>query len=190
MADTRLVNSGTVPYGTRVRQEGQLEVFATAVEEFENVSARDSNAFSWTVVPVNSDDADTILMVQNTSDTLLLHILEILVLTDLNSTGATVFTIDNAAAPVGAAVTGVCWNRAAPKVAPALAKGDDTANDSQENIIFDEEIFADTPRVWDLHGALILPKNGAIGIDLTLGATALSSASIQGFFAINDALRV
>lgn len=190
MGNVTLESGGILPVKAKIRVEGQLETFSTAVEEFENVSATDSLAFSWTIIPVNSDDADTILMVQNTSDSLLLHITEILVLTDLNSTGATVFTIDNATTPVGLAVIGVCWNRAAPKVAPAAAVGDDTANTTQENIIFDEEILADEPRVWDLHGALILPKNGAIGIDLTLGATALCSASIQGFFAIDDALRV
>ncbi len=187
--NTVLESGGINPTKAKIRSEGQLEVFATSVDEFENVSARDSSSFSWTVVPVNSDDADTILMVQNTSDTLFLHIQTILVLSDLNSTGATVFTIDNAVTPVGTLVTGVCWNRSAPRVAPAAAVADDTANDSQENIIFDEEILADVPRLWDLHGALILGKNAAVGIDLTLGATALSSATILGFYAIPDSLR-
>ena len=187
--NTVLESGGINPTKAIIRQEGQLETFSTSVSEFENVSARDSNSFSWTSVPFNSSDADTMLLVQNTSDTLFLHIQTILVLTDLNSTGATVFTIDNAVTPSGTTVVGVCWNRAAPKVASAAAATNEIGNDSQENIIFDEEIFADVPRVWDLHGALILPKGAAIGIDFTLGATALSSASILGFYAIPDALR-
>ena len=189
MSNVVIESGGINPVKMKVRQEGQAEVFATAVEEFENVSARDSNAFSWTTIPVNSDSGDTILMVQNTSDTLLLHILNIRILTDL-STACVVFTIDNASTPVGLEIVGRCWNRAAPKVAPAAAVGDDTANTSQETIFFNEELILDERLVLDTHGAIILGKNAAIGIDIAVGATALSTAHIEGFFAINDALRV
>lgn len=189
MSKVTIESGGINPVQMKVRAEGQAEIFATAVEEFENVSARDSNSFSWTTVPVNSDDGDTILMVQNTHDTLLLHISLLRILSD-KSTACVVFTIDAAVTPVGAAITGVCWNRKAPSVANAIAKGDDTANDTQENIFFNEELILDELKEIDTHGAIILGKNAAIGIDIATGSTALSTAHIEGFYAINDALRV
>ncbi len=189
MSNVVLESGGINPVKAKIRAEGQLEIFGVAVEEIENVSARDSNSFSWVTIPVNSDDGDTLLLVQNTSDTLILHIQSVRVLSDA-STACVVFTIDNATTPVGLEVVGKCWNRAAPKVAPAAAVGDDTANTSQETIFFNEELILDERLELDLHGAVLLGKDAAIGVDIATGATALSTCQIQGFFAINDALRV
>lgn len=188
MSNVVIESGGINPVKAKVRAEGQFETFGVAVEEFENVSARDSLSFTWTSVPYNSANGDTQLLVQNISDTLLLHILEIRILVDTSS-ACVVFTIDAATTPVGTEVVGRCWNRAAPKVAPAAAVSDDTANTAQETIFFNEEVLADTLKVLDLHGALILGKNAAIGWDLAAGST-LSAGQISGFFAINDALRV
>ena len=190
MSQVTLESGGINPVKAKIRSEGQLETFSTIVDEFENVSARDSNSFSWTTVPYNSSDADTVLAVQNTHDTLQLHIVEIRIKSDASSVSCVVFTIDAAAAPSGTLVTGACWNRAAPKVAKAVAATDDTANTSQETIIADEELIADVPNIFDMHSAVVLGTNAMIGVDIGTGSTALCSARIIGFYAIPDSLRV
>ena len=125
--DFRLVNSGTDAHGQTVRSEGQAEVFAVTVDEFENVSARSRLAFSWTIVPANFSAAETLLLIQNNNASLTLHITHAIVETD-NSSLVQVHLTDRAAlTPAGGVVvTGVSWNQTAPRVAEALARSNET----------------------------------------------------------------
>ncbi len=188
MSDLRIINSGTVPYGVKVRSEGQLETFSISVDEFENVSARSRLSFAWSLVPKNSDNGDTVMLVRNDSSDLVLHISHIITQSDLN-TMVQIHTTDGAAfTPTGLAVVGVCLNRTGPRDADATAIGDETQN-AQGNIIWQHEIIADIPTFIDLHGAVLLGKNQSIAIDYTTGSTALCTATVYGFYAIPDEQR-
>ena len=127
--DFVLVSGGKRPGKQIVREEGQAEVFATSVEEFENVSARDRLAFSWTIVPADFAANETILLVQNDSDPLTLHITLAEFQTD-NATVARLHFTDRAKLTIvgGTVVDGVCWNQTAPKEAPALSRSNETGN--------------------------------------------------------------
>ena len=186
MSTTTLVNAGIIPHGQRVRREGQAEVFAVTVDEFENVSARSRLSFSWGIVPANFSAAETLLLLQNTSAALHLHITDIDYLNDLDSQ-VEVHVIDAATTPSGGAeVIGFCYNRTAPRVAAAVAFSNETGNSGQGTILWEHEVIADTPHHIELQGALILPNGAAIGVDVVAGATALASLTIKGFYAIPD----
>ena len=179
-------NAGIIPHGQRVRREGQAEVFAVTVDEFENVSARSGLAFSWGIVPANFAVTETLLLLQNTSPALHLHIVDVDYLNDLDSQ-VEVHIIDAATTPAGGtAVNGFCYNRTAPRVAAAVAFSNETANGTQGTIFWEHEILADTHHHIELQGALILPNGAAIGVDVVAGATALASLTIKGFYAIPD----
>ncbi len=184
MSDVRVVSSGNIPHGQKVRAEGQAEVFAISVNEFENVSARARLAFSWSAVPFTPANADTVLLVQNDSDTLVLHIEEIIIETDTLSL-CQIHLTDRAALTPGAgtSVVGVCLNQTAPRVAPAIAFADEQ-NNAQGNIIWQHELAADAGETIELHGAVLLAKGQSIAVDLTLSG--LASCTIFGFYAIPD----
>lgn len=187
MADDGVVrNAGVDPHGQKVRQEGQAEVFAIAVSEFENVSAISRLAFSWTIVPFDVGAAGTVLLVQCDSDTLVLHIQEVQFRTDNGGPVQIHFTDRAALTPAGTAVVGVCWNQTAPRVAPAIAKANET-NNTQGNLIYDEPVATDTTvHVEFESGAVLLSKGQSIGIDFATASTSLVSCTIRGFFAIAD----
>ena len=190
MTETILISGGINRTPVKGRTEGQLETFSTVVDEFENVSARDGQSYSWTVVPFNAGNGDTILSLQNTHDELILHVVEGHFKTD-NSSAFVVYTVDKPSIPTaGTAVTGVVWNRKNQNVAEALAFANDQTAHSQENIIHNEEIIADEEEDINFHGAVLLGKGQMIAADLGTGSTALCSGQFIGFFAINDALRV
>ncbi len=185
MSTLRIVNSGTVPHGVKVRQEGQLETFSTIVDEFENVSARDRLSFSWSLIPKASAGLDTIMAIRNESNSLFLHITSVEMTNDADTMVQIHMTNGAAYTAAGLAIVGVCLNRTAPRVAEVTAFGDETAN-TQGNIIWQHEILADIPRFVDLHGAVILGKGETIAVDYTAAAGALATMTILGFFAIPD----
>lgn len=190
MSNMILESGGIIPYKQKVRQEGQAEVFAISVNEFENVSARERLSFSWSIVPAaNATASDTLLLVQCDSDDLVLHIEEIIIETDTDS-NITIHLTDRAALTVagGVLVVGVCLNQTAPRVAPAIARFDETAN-VEGNIIWEHEILADQLTTLEVHGAVLLAKGQSIAVDQALTST-ISSCSIFGFFAIPDEKRV
>ena len=180
-------NAGVTAFGQKVREEGQAEVFAISVNEFENVSARARLAFSWSIVPAAMANADTALLVQCDSDTLVLHIEEIVIETDTLSLCQIHLTNRAALTPgAGTSVVGVCLNQTAPRVAPAIAFADEQ-NNVQGNIIWQHELAADDGETVELHGAVLLAKGQSIAVDLTLAG--LASCTIFGFFAIPDEAR-
>lgn len=186
MSQVEIVSAGIRNVGMRVRREGQAEVFATTVDEFENVSARDRNSFSWSIVPADFEAGTTLLLIQNDNASLHLHITEAEFQTD-NASVVRVHLTDRAVlVPTGGTVvTGICWNQTAPRVAEALARSNETAN-VLGNIIWDFPIAADTLVTVELRGAIILAKGQSIAIDLTTASTSLVSCHMEGFFAIPD----
>ena len=187
MSDVTVRNAGVSAFGQKVRQEGQAEVFAISVNEFENVSARSRLAFSWSIVPAAMANADTPLLVQNDSDTLVLHIEEVIIETDTLSLCQIHLTDRAALTPAGGtSVVGVCLNQTAPRVAPAIAFADEQ-NNAQGNIIWQHELAADAGETVELHGAVLLAKGQSMAVDLTAAGTA--SCTIFGFFAIPDEAR-
>ena len=191
MSDEFVLVSGGKKVGKQiVREEGHAEVFAISVNEFENVSARERLSFSWTIVPANFSAAETLLLVQNDSDSLILHIEDVEVENDLNSLVQIHLTDRAALTPAGGVVvTGVCWNQTAPRKALAIARSNETAN-AQGNVIWNHEIIADTPKLIPLNGAVLLGKGQSIAVDVTSGATTIASCTIRGFFAVPDEARV
>lgn len=184
MADVTLRNAGVDPHGQKIRAEGQAEVFAISVNEFENVSARSRLAFSWSIVPAAMANADTVLLVQNDSDILVLHVEEVIIETDTLSLCQIHLTNRAALTPgAGTSVIGVCLNQTAPRVAAAIAFADEQ-NNVQGNIIWQHELAADDGETVELHGAVLLAKGQSIAVDLTLAG--LASCTIFGFFAIPD----
>ncbi len=185
-----LVSAGKKPGKQIVREEGQAEVFAVSVEEFENVSARTRLGFSWTIVPADFAANETLLLVQNNSDSLFLHITVAEFQTD-NATRARLHLTDRAelTAAGGALVTGVCWNQTAPKKDLGIARSNETAN-VLGNVIWDFPIAADTLIPVDLHGAVILGKGQSFALDFVTAVTSLASCRFEGFWALPDEDRV
>ena len=190
MSDVTLRNAVINPNGLKIREEGQAEVFAITVNEFENVSARTRLSFAWTIVPANFANGGTLLIVQCDSDTLILHIEEVIIQTD-NSSAVQIHLTDRATLALtgGTLVTGVCWNQTAPRVAPAIARSNETAN-AQGNIIWDFPVAANEHIVAEMHGAVLLAKGQSLAVDITTAPTSLASCSIHGFFVIPDESRV
>ena len=186
---TRVVNSGVEAFGQKVRKEGQAETFSISVIEFENVSARSRLSFSWSAIAAAVGSAnDTILLVQNDSDSLVLHIEEIIIQADTDSLTKIHLTNRAALTPAaGTTVVGVCLNQTAPKVASAIAFADEQ-NNVLGNIIWEHEILADNHTTVELHGAILLAKGQSIAVD-SVGTTTITSCTILGFFAIPDEAR-
>lgn len=190
MSEVIVVNAGINRHGQKIRQEGQAETFAISVNEFENVSALSRLSFTWTIVPADFSAAETLLLVQNDSDSLVLHIEEVEFQTD-NASVVRIHLTDRATlTPTGGTlVTGVCWNQTAPRVAPAIARSNETAN-VIGNIIWDFPVAADTKIDVPMFGAILLAKGQSIAVDLTTAATSLASCHIKGYFAIPDEERL
>ena len=85
-------------------------------------------------------------------------------------------------------MTGVCLNQTGPLVAEAIARPNETGN-AQGNIIWHNEVIADTLTTVELHGAVILAKGQSIAVDITTGAAAIATCTIFGFYAIPDEQR-
>ncbi len=164
--------------------DGQLHVLATNESEFEHISETASLSFCWSTVAADYTAGETLLIVQNTSDSLLLHIEEISFSSDLLAE-FDIHTIAGATTPSGGtAVVGRCLNVASPKVAPAVGHSDDTANSSQGNIIWSNRVTANTVVLAQFGGAVILGKNDAIAVDITDAPTALANCNIAGYFKV------
>jgi hypothetical protein len=162
--------------------DDRLLTFAATDSEFEHVSEEESLSFTWASAQVNIDAADTIIMVRNVSDDLLLHIEDV----DFGANVAAQFQvhlIKGSAALAGTAIVGVCLNQAKAKLAAtfAEAKGDETTNGTQGSIIWAGAVAADTNKNIHYGGAIILAPGDAIGIDV-VEEPAETNATISGYF--------
>jgi len=190
MSDFTLVGAGVVPYRQRVRVEGQAETFSIGVTEFENVSARSRLSFTWTSVAADIGAAGTILLLQNISATLILHIEDISVTTDNASEVDLHFTNEAALTHSGTNVVGVCINRNGPRDAVLLSTATaNEANNVQGNIFWTGDIPAGETEHIHWGGAVILGTNDIVAVDLTTASTNLASATIAGFYTIPDEAR-
>lgn len=159
-----------------------LAVIAVIESEFEHISEDDSLAFSWSIVAADFAAAETMLIVQNTSPTLKLHIEDVSFSVD-NASEVDIHIISGATTPSGGtAVVGRCLNVSAPKVAEAAAHADDTANSAQGNIIWANRILASTPILVPFGGSIILGNTDAIAVDVTTAPTSLANCNITGFY--------
>jgi len=164
--------------------DGNLHTLATNESEFEHVSENNSLAFSWTIVAADFSAAETLLLVQNISETLLLHIESIEAETD-NASEIDIHCTDEAAlTPAGGTlVTGECLNRAVQKnpTSFSIARSNETAN-VQGNIIWTAQLVAGTVYNKEFGGAVILAKGQSIAIDITTAPTSLAHCSISGYY--------
>jgi hypothetical protein len=163
-------------------EEGRLRILADVQPEFKHVSESDSLSFAWSIVAADFAAAATLLIVQNTSSDLVLHIAQISFSTD-NASEVDIHTIAGATTPSGGtAVVGRCLNVAAKKVAEAVGHSNDTANSAQGDIIWSNRVLAATLVTVDFHGALILGNTDAIAVDITTAPTSLANCNIMGFY--------
>lgn len=152
--------------------------------EFEHTSEHDSLAFTWTIVAADFEAATTLLLLQNNSDDLILHIDHIVVSTD-NASIIQIHVIDAAATlSGGTAVVGFCLNRKAPRLATTLstARSNETGNSTQGTIVVAPQILASTPIPINFGGAIGLPNGAAIGVDLVTASTSLATCTITGHY--------
>jgi len=162
----------------------QLRVIATNESAFEFVSETESLSFTWTIVGADFSAAETLLLVQNISDSLLLHIQDVEYETDNASEVDIHLTDGTALTPAGGTlVTGECLNRAALKdpTSFAIARSNETAN-AQGNIIWSNAILANSPYVRPFGGALILAKGQSVAVDITTAVGTLAHCSISGYY--------
>lgn len=138
------------------------------------------DAYSWTNVTYNMGVNDTIIGIRNTSATLNLHIDRCFISSDV-ATVATLHRVNGSAALAGTAISAVNLNGQSGKVADAEAKGDETTNSSQGDILLQVELVAAITKEIDLDGAMILGSNDMFGIDYVADA-AIVHITVFGFF--------
>lgn len=158
-------------------QRGQVDAdIHTTLEEH----SEKGDAYSWSNVSYNYDAADTIIGLRNTSATKDLYIDRIYI-SGSTATVVTIHRVDSSAALAGTAIAAVNLNGNSNQIAEAEAKGDETTNSSQGNILLNAEIEAAKLRELDFQSAIILAPGDMLGIDfVTDGTTA--NATIFGFF--------
>lgn len=143
----------------------------------------DGRAFSWPSQTYDPDANDTIIGVENNSATHVLKIQKIVFTSDTASL-IQVFTI-NAVTMAGTAIVGANFNRASGRVADATAKTDETGNSEQAggytNKLLQKQVAANTLIELVVDGAIVLPQDWMVGVDLTSAATA-ANATIFGWF--------
>jgi hypothetical protein len=143
----------------------------------------DGRAFSWMSQTYDPDAHDTILGVENNSTTHVLKIHKVFVWSDTAS-AIQVFTISGKTM-TGTAVPGTNLNRASGRIAEATAKADETGNAEQAagytQHLLHKQIAANALNILDIDGAIVLPNDFLVGVDLTTAATA-ANVTIFGWF--------
>ena len=165
-----------------VSEFDQLFTKAMTETEFEFISEHTGEAFIWTNETYNYDAADTILSVRNIHATKKLHI-EKIVLQGDTETEVEVHVPTSDYTPTGTAVVGQGLNRRFDVDATAFATAiaDETGQATQGDVIERRRILADTEKVIEFNGSLILPNKKAVAVDfVTVGGEA--HISIWGFF--------
>ena len=148
---------------------GRLSSLSVIETEFEHESEKNGLSFTWSNVSYNYDAGDTILLVQSTSDKeFFLH--EITLSADV-STPYVVHRITGATTPVGTAVTGINANSKSGNVAEAVAKGDETANSTQGDVVCHGILTSSATLRLPFEGGIILGNTDAIAVDFTDAGT-------------------
>lgn len=144
----------------------------------------DGRAFAWASQTYDPDGHDTILAVENNSTTHLLKIQKLVFTSDTASL-IQLFVISGVTSAGTAAVPGVNLNRASGRTAEATAFCDETANGAQgagyTRKLLQKQVAVNTLIQLDFDGAIVLPNDWMVGVDLTTAATA-ANATIFGWF--------
>lgn len=174
-----IIEDGNSGVTAEVNEENQLVTRAINESELEHASAKLGTAFSWDSTDLNIDIGDTLLLVKNVGDVLL--VLDRLVINGSNV--AQVYELnlgsDNTTL-AGTIVTPVNLNRVfSTKTADADAMSDETA--VADGDTFDRiKIAVDGHHIHDLTG-VILGKNHYIQINQEVEATT-GSVILYGHF--------
>ncbi len=159
-------------------QKNRGQVDAQIRSEMEHHS-RKGLSFSWTNVTYNADLADTIIAIRNTSSTKNLHITKVFLSCDVVQVAEHHVT-QGSAALAGTLITGVNLGNSG-LVAEADARGDETTNTAQGDIVLKTEMLAATQFVMDWDGVLILGTNDSYAIDFPT-EPAIVHATVWGYF--------
>jgi len=146
-------------------------------------AVEDGNAYSWAALTYDIAAIDTILSVENNSATKNLHIQEIHIQSDTASQFV-VHTGSGIALSGTNTVTGVNMNRNSGNVAPATSVDDEvtnTASTAYTGRLYAGIVAADGNVVIPVEGAVILPNDHFVAVDLTEDAGACN-VTIIGYF--------
>ncbi len=143
----------------------------------------DGRAFSWIGQTYDPDAHDTLLGVANNSRTHVLKVQKIIISSDTAS-AIQVFAISGVTL-AGTAVPGTNLNRSSARVADATAKADETGQNAQGSSypihFLHRRVAANSLVTLDVNGAIVLPYDWMVGVDLTTAATA-GNVTILGWF--------
>lgn len=160
------------------QNRGQVDADThSALEEHSEKGA----AYSWTNATYDMTAADTIIGVRNISSIQNLHIDKVILSSDV-ATIVTFHRVNGSAALAGTLITGVNLNGASGNVALADARGDETTNSSQGDVLLDVELLAAQSLAIDFEGAIILGPNDMFGADYVANA-AIVHITVIGFYA-------
>jgi hypothetical protein len=161
-----------------VEKDGHLLTHAISDREVHDTSLNKGLAFNWVNVSYDYDAGDTILWLRNDSTKRPLVINKIVLWCDTAT--EVVIHFPEETVPAGTEVAGVNLNRTSGNTAEATAYSDETGN-TQGAVGARYRLPAGIPAALDVEGAIILGKNGEIGIDfVTDGGACL--AAINGYF--------
>ena len=166
-----------------VTSKNKLQTRSVSVSALHEASLN-GDAYSWNAVSADVAAAATALLVRNDSDTRHLVIEKVYVYSDVATAVDVHFTNGAVFTAAGTAVTGVNLNRGVLKVADATSFANETGN-TQGNIfltLHTSELTTSQEGVeYNFDGAVILGRNGAIGLDLVADSAAFE-CTIIGYF--------
>lgn len=160
----------------------RAQVDAQVESAFERHSRR-GLAFSWSNATYNMTAGDTILALRNTSSDKNLHVTKVFMSSDVVQVAAHHVT-QGSAALAGTAITGINLGNSG-LVAEADARGDETTNSSQGDVVLRTELQAAKMEIIDWEGALILGTNDSYAIDYPTDA-AIVYITVWGYFEERD----
>lgn len=163
----------------QVTGENQLVVSAVTASEFEHESEENGTAYNWSTDTVNLTGNDTVLLIKNTSDTLL-HIECVKIANGSVASEYTVHLPTTEVTVTGVTVTGTNLNTGSSNVAEASAASNET-NNTQGNIVETKYLAVDANADISFVG-LILAKNKSLAVDV-VEDTAESAITITGHYA-------
>ena len=156
-------------------RSGSLPEYTTQKNHLLHSSVVDGQAYSWTNVTTDLAANATILLVQNTSSTLNLHIDQIWCHSDTTTVIRVHVPRDasgNQVTPAGGDVmTGVCLNFAKGNTAAAISRENESDNDITNTtsvtskVIWAGSIPADNSTPVLINSGLILPENECVAVD-------------------------
>ncbi len=172
--------SGSLAQVRNNRLSVDADIHSTLEEHSEK-----GDAYSWSNVTYAYTAADTIIGIRNTSPDLNLYIDRIYLSVD-TTTVVTIHRVNGSVALAGTAISAVNLNGTSGQVAPAEAKGDETTNSSQGDVLLQLELPGAETVDLEFQSAIILGPNDSIGIDyVTASGGPTAHITIFGFFNVH-----